>query len=213
MDSASDFVDDDDAQADANFKTSANEAESKEIPGEPDMPPPSTKPTKHQRLKSKSVSSPESSLEILDACLPVEPGLPLVAGVARSVDGSKDATVDSPGLAPWLRNVLFGNGVDSNASSTVSETTTALTARIAPLAQRMRSLLLKRVYAKTRSGSAGSGGWADKGRPAGFLGAGLGEELALAVFGRIQSLRAKNVGKQVRSFTLSRHTATPIVLL
>lgn len=192
MDSASDFVDDDD-QAVAESDDTAGRENQEEDLGKSKMPPPSTKPPKQQRLKAKSVSCPENSLQILDACLPVQP-----AAVA-SDDGvvSSSGSVHSVGLSPWLRNALFGVEPDGNASSAASTATTALTARIIPLSNRMRSLLLKRVYAKRRSGSAGSGGWADEGRPAGFLGSGLGEELALAVFGRIQALRAKNVGKQV----------------
>lgn len=65
----------------------------------------------------------------------------------------------------------------------------------------MRSLLRRGVYAgkRSRGGRAGeSCGWADGGRPLGFVGAGLAEELCLAVFGRIQALRATGVGKQVR---------------
>lgn len=191
MDSASDFVDDDD-QADAESNDIAGREDHEEDLGKSQMPPPSTKPPKQQRLKAKSVSSPENSLQILDACLPVQP-------VAAAPDGvvSSSSSVHSVGLSPWLRDALFGVEPDGNASSSASTATTALTARITSLSNRMRSLLLKRVYAKRRFGSSGSGCWADEGRPAGFLGSGLGEELALAVFGRIQALRAKNVGKQV----------------
>ena len=151
MDSALDFVDDN-AQADAETNDSTSREERKGL-GKLDMPPRPTKPTKQRHLKAKSVSSPQSSLEILDACLPVEPnpkgakGLPVPAGVAPGGVVSKDATdgtVDSPGLSQWLRNALYGSGADSNASLAASTTTTALSARIIPLAHRMRSLLLRR---------------------------------------------------------------------
>lgn len=189
MDSASDFVDDDDQAVAESNDTAGREDQEIDLV-ESKMPPPSTKPPKQQRLQAKSVSSPENSLQILDACLPVQPA-------AVAPDNGFVSSSGSVGLSPWLRNALFGVELDGNASSAAPMATTSLTSRITPLSNRMRSLLLKRVYAKRRSGSAGSGGWADEGRPAGFLGSGLGEELTLAVFGRIQALRAKNVGKQV----------------
>lgn len=193
---------DDDDHADAATHDSASLVEHQEDRSKSDMPQPAPKPAKQHRLKTKSVTSPESSLQILDACLPVEPGVRVAAGVG---DVLKSAAVDSPDLSQWLRDALFGGRADDLASSAASTTTAALTARIVPLANRMRAVLLKRVYAKRHSGSAGAGGWADEGRPAGFLGSGLGEELALAVFGRIQALRAKNVGKQVCFYVLFDH--------
>ena len=202
VDSASDFADDDDqADAEANIASLVGLVEHPEDQSKADMAPPEPKPSKQQRLKAKSAPSPKSSLQILDACLPVEPGV-LATGVG---DVPKPAAVDSPDLSEWLRDALFGSGAYDIASPAASTTTTALTARIGPLANRMRAVLLKRIYAKRRSGSTGAGGWAEEGRPAGFLGSGLGEELALAVFGRIQALRAKNVGKQV-CFNVHRFT-------
>lgn len=189
-------MDGDESQLEADTNTSGSKADQRDDVGKPDMPLPCTKPTKQQRLTSRTVSTPESSLEILDACLPLEPPL-VVRGQAPLEVGSRTATVDWPTLSPWLRHALFRSWDNSGPSPGVSVTTTSLTARIIPLTQRMRSLLFKRVYAKRRSASAASGTWSDEGRPVGFLGAGLGEELALAVFGRIQSLKTKNVGKQV----------------
>lgn len=196
---------------------------------------PSPKPVKPKRLTSKSTSAPGNSLEILDACLPEEPPhiVPAPATTATVVSatpapgasGATPSSVESGGssaeISPWLRQALFSSGGDNGdvdvgqsspgaaAGATPSSAVLPLTARLAPLAQRMRSLLLRGVYARTRAGkntyhdhpglaeTRGGSGWADGGRPAGFLGAGLAEELCLAVFGRIQALRADGVGKQV----------------
>eukprot|EP00903_Cladosiphon_okamuranus_P014927 g13820.t2 len=182
VDSAADFADDDDDDDDGGDKpqaTASAEAGS-------DAPPDAT-PLKQnrKRLTSKSTPAPGNSLEILDACLPEEP---------RTVVHSGGAGGGLAELSPWLRQALFA--ADGEQSS---EAVLPLTARLGPLAQRMRSLLLKGVYARRRAGKRSSGGgWASGGRPKGFVGAGLAEELCLAVFGRIQALKAQGVGKQVK---------------
>lgn len=158
-----------------------------------------TKPVTQKRPTSKSTPAPVNSLEMLDACLPEEPRGLVVAFPAS-------ATSPASCISPWLRQALFVGGdeasdaVGDGGVSTASTASLPLTARISPLAQRMRSLLLRGVYARKRRAvraNGRGGGWADGGRPAGFVGAGLAEELCLAVFGRIQGLRAQGVGKQV----------------
>lgn len=206
VDSAADFVDDDDDNIDdadsgdtpqqqANATTEAGGGAS------PDAPPPATPvKQKQKRLTSKSTPAPGNSLEILDACLPEEPRnvVPSTATAAGSAIPGGGAGGGSTELSLWLRQALFSTGGEHNQSS---EAVLPLTARLGPLAQRMRSLLLKGVYARRRAGKmtkmSDGGGWADGGRPKGFVGAGLAEELCLAVFGRIQALKAPGVGKQV----------------
>lgn len=209
VDTAADFVDDgDDGEDDAADKPQQQQADATaEAGGAPASAPPTTPvKQKQKRLTSKSTPAPGNSLEILDACLPQEPRSVLStatpgSGVASGGGGS------STDLSAWLRQALFSTG-DGQASGAVaagsapSAAVLPLTARLRPLAQRMRSLLLKGVYARRRVGKSiglvdKGGGWADGGRPAGFVGAGLAEELCLAVFGRIQALRAQGVGKQV----------------
>lgn len=165
-----------------------------------------TQPVNRKRLTSKSTTSLGNSLEMLDACLPEEPKIPYT---------NRASTSPASAVPSWLRQALFGGfdesfnaGVDSAAAAVAA--VLPLTARLAPLAHRMRSLLLRGVYARRRFGKTSSkvGRWADAGRPAGFVGAGLAEELCLAVFGRIQGLRAQGVGKQVGSFcTQALHSA------
>lgn len=148
-------------------------------------PSPPVKPV-GQRLTSKS--SPETSLQVLDACLPREPAYARICA----------ASLNYTALPVWLREALLGSSSDETVASK-----TSLTARLPGLARRMSSLLQRGVYARRRAGKGKSldgAGWADGGRPAGFVGAGLAEELCLAVFGRIQALRAKGVGKQVSYF-------------
>lgn len=186
MDSATDFVHDDgedDVAGDSAYRgqqtdRSANSSQA-----------PTPKPVR-QRLTTKSSS--ENSLQVLDACLPKEPPL------APAVTPTSRFGRDYGGLPPWLKQALLGGGDHSDDLTRAVGSTAALTARLPALAQRMRSLLAKGVYARRTYGKGGVAGWADAGRPAGFVGAGLAEELCLAVFGRIQALRAKGVGKQVR---------------
>lgn len=189
VDSATDFVDDEDAE---DEKVQEQESRS-----DGDMPPALANPSK-RRLTSKTTSAPENSLQVLDACLPKEPqemnpGRVSGSETPKTVSGNQE-------LPSWLRRALF-EGLDRSETRTAAATSSPLTARLVPLAQRMRSLLRRGVYAKRRRvGTGDTCGWADGGRPAGFVGAGLAEELCLAVFGRIQALKAKGVGKQVRDF-------------
>ncbi|CAN0109706.1 unnamed protein product [Ectocarpus sp. 6 AP-2014] len=197
VDTAVDFLDDDEEERsdlDDSLKQQQEQRPEGGVDGKTHPAP--VKPSKPKRLTSKTTPSAGNSLELLDACLPEAP---------------PNHTASIPGLAAgdtgetplWLREALFStaSGCAAAASETrvISGASAAgppLVARLAPLAQRMRSLLLRGVYARGRTGSGG--GWADGGRPAGFVGAGLAEELCLAVFGRIQGLRAKGVGKQVK---------------
>lgn len=209
VDSAADFVDDEDESDDVDKPPPQQLDASAEPPCGAISDAPAVTPGKQKlkRLTSKSTPSPGNSLEILDACLPEEPRSVVV--VLPTADGVTGVPGAGPtDLSPWLKQALFGTGnylspAAAAAGSTKPAATPPLTARLKPLAQRMRSLLLKGVYARQRAGkSTGVGkgkgaGWADGGRPAGFVGAGLAEELCLAVFGRIQALRAQGVGKQV----------------
>lgn len=147
------------------------------------------KTVKCKPRSAKRSTTTATSLTMLDACLPEEP--------LSEVGVSDPAVVDSAGdgLEPWLEAALLG-GVPPSTIKKEANENVPLTARLPALTQRMRSLLRKAVYAKGLNGEL-SGQWADRGRPAGFVGAGLAEELCLAVFGRIQALRAPNVGKQV----------------
>lgn len=189
VDSHADFLDEeDDDNAEDSDKSQQNATAGSETPL------PQTKPTKQKRLTSKSTPAPGNSLDMLDACLPEEPSGLVVTPAAAAISPASS-------ISPWLRQALFA-GDDEPCRGAVVDGSTAspLTARLSPLAQRMRSLLLRGVYARRRrAGKANGkgGGWADGGRPAGFVGAGLAEELCLAVFGRIQGLRAQGVGKQV----------------
>ncbi|CAM9468160.1 unnamed protein product, partial [Ectocarpus sp. 12 AP-2014] len=195
VDTAVDFHDDDDEEERNDVDGSREQCPEDGVDEKTHVAP--VKPSKPKRLTSKTTRTAGNSLELLNACLPAPP---------------PNRTASMPGLAAgdtretplWLRKALFSTG-SGRAAAAAAETgfmagTSAagppLVARLAPLAQRMRSLLLRGVYARGRIGSRG--GWADGGRPAGFVGAGLAEELCLAVFARIQGLRAKGVGKQVK---------------
>lgn len=204
VDSAADFVDDDDdddhhdggdkphdQEPDATAAAGGTSSDACPAAASTSAAPPIKR--KAKRLTSKSTPAPGNSLEILDACLPEEPRT-----VASTASGVVSKVTD---MSPWLEQALFPTATPGGPSLTEA-VVMPLTARLVPLAQRMRSLLLKGVYARRRYGksvgvSKGGGGWADGGRPAGFVGAGLAEELCLAVFGRIQALRADGVGKQV----------------
>lgn len=193
VDSAADFVDDDDADTGIGDMPPLAEGAFPDATAAPAATATSTpaKP-KPKRLTSKSTPAPGNSLEVLDACLPEEP---------QNVSGDVSGGTTDVDMSPWLKQALFTTSTGAGAQSS-SEAVVPLTARLVPLAQRMRSLLRKGVYARRRAGKSvgvgtGGGGWADGGRPAGFVGAGLAEELCLAVFGRIQALRAQGVGKQV----------------
>lgn len=129
-----------------------------------------------------------TSLQLLDVCLPKEPQL---------LHSTREIVTDprSIGWSPWLKVALLADsstGSDGNTNKVGS-----LTARLSMLKKRMRSLLRESVYAKKSARWTRNGRWTDGGRPVGFLGAGLAEELCLAVFGRIQALRATTIGKQV----------------
>ncbi|CAM9377533.1 unnamed protein product, partial [Scytosiphon promiscuus] len=199
VDSAADFDDDEEHVQDDVGKRKEGRGVGVSIPDDEKMLPTNVKPAKLKRLTSRSATAPGNSLEILDACLPGEPGVILQSFTTSSSSKAPDAaTVMSETLPLWLRQAIFATSSDEPLHATVP-----LTARLTPLAHRMRSLLLRGIYArqradKTISMGVKSGGWAEGGRPAGFVGAGLAEELCLAVFGRIQSLRAKAVGKQVK---------------
>lgn len=216
VDSAADFVDDDDEDkeddgVDTPPPQQPNVTTEVGVPS--DATPTTPVKQKQKRLTSKSTPAPGNSLEILDACLPEEPQntvSPAATDISISfaepgTPGSANSTGLSLSLSPWLRQALFATGQSSDAAAAGSTASAAaalpLTARLVPLAQRMRALLFKGVYARRRAGKSigvgKRGGWADGGRPKGFVGAGLAEELCLAVFGRIQALRAPGVGKQV----------------
>lgn len=148
---------------------------------EGEMDPPPSKPSKNvlKRRSSKTSASPSTSLRRLDACVPSEPR----ATVVGAVDSS---------LTPWLEEAL---------------TAASLTSRIPSLSQRMRTLLRRSVYGRHGRGQGtAASGWADAGRPAGFVGAGVSEELCLAVFSRIEALRVKAVGKQVSETRSSEYS-------
>lgn len=192
VDTAVDFLDDDDEEK-PNGLDDSLEQQQPESAVHGETYPAAVKPSKPKRLTSKTTPAAGNSLEVLDACLPGAPSnhIATMPGLAASIAGETPL---------WLRGPLSSTGSSgaAPAETVVSGTAAAgspLMARLAPLAQRMRSLLLRGVYARGRTGSGG--GWADSGRPAGFVGAGLAEELCLAIFGRIQGLRAKGVGKQV----------------
>lgn len=214
VDSAADFVDDDDEDIDMD-----------EPDQQANIPLPKAKPLKQKRLTAKSTPAPGNSLEVLDACLPEEPrDIPQLISTSSSRDGSSTATTILGELPVWLQQALFATTSepqsDGGAGPPTSPSVLPLTARLAPLAQRMRSLLRRGVYARQKAGktismsmAVKSGGWAESGRPAGFVGAGLAEELCLAVFGRIQSLRAKSVGKQVCRRWLLRTTVLKFALM
>ncbi|CAM9165037.1 unnamed protein product [Ectocarpus sp. 4 AP-2014] len=202
VDTAVDFLDaDDEEEEERSDLDDSWEQQQKQRPDDGvdgKMHPAPVEPSKPKRLTSKTTPAGTNSLELLDACLPEAP--PNRTASMRRLAAGDTGTGETP---LWLREALFstGNGCAAAAAGTgVTSGTSAagppLVARLAPLAQRMRSLLLRGVYARGRTGSGG--GWADGGRPAGFVGAGLAEELCLAVFARIQGLRAKGVGKQVK---------------
>ncbi|CAB1097864.1 unnamed protein product [Ectocarpus sp. CCAP 1310/34] len=194
VDTAVDFLDDDDEKDRSDVDHSGKQRPECGVDEKPH--PAAVKPSKPKRLTFKTTPAAGKSLELLDACLPGPP---------------PNRTASMPGLAAgdtgetplWLTEALFSTSsvrADAAAETGVMSGTSAagppVVARLAPLAHRMRSLLMRSVYARGRIGSGG--GWADGGRPAGFVGAGLAEELCLAVFSRIQGLRAKGVGKQVK---------------
>lgn len=183
VDTAVDFFDDEDSQEQQLQPEGGVDVETHPAP---------VKPSKPKRLTSKTTPAAGNSLELLDVCLPGAPP-------NRSASMPGPAAGDTGEAPRWLREALFSTasgGADATAETGAGPRRPPLVARLGPLAQRMRSLLLRDVYARGRTGS--EGGWADGGRPAGFVGAGLAEELCLAVFGRIQGLRAQGVGKQVR---------------
>lgn len=135
------------------------------------------------RLKSKSVTS----MQELNATLPLEPSY-----IRIDISG-----VNVLLLPRWLRDAIAPDLTGAPH----------LITRLPALAQRMRSLLRKQLYGRGQYGKdLYVGAWMENGRPAGFLGAGVAEELCSAVFARIQSLRAKGVGKQV-CFPLPRKRA------
>ncbi|CAM9229718.1 unnamed protein product, partial [Ectocarpus sp. 8 AP-2014] len=198
VDTAVDFLDDDEEEGRSDLNDSRKQQQERRPEGGVDgkAPSASVKPSKPKRLTSKTTSAAGNSLELIDACLPGAPP-------NRTASMPGRAAGDTGETPLWLREALFSTGSGSSDATAetgvVSGTAAAgppLVARLAPLAQRMRSLLLRGVYARGRAGS--ERGWADGGRPAGFVGAGLAEELCLAVFARIQGLRAKGVGKQVK---------------
>lgn len=213
VDSAADFLHDEDEDVDEpnDDGDGDNQLERKEGQRNDtaarviDLPRPHPKPAKRKRLASKSTPAPGNSLEILDACLPEEPRDIFLAAAASTTR----ATVAEK-LPVRLRETLFAtSNTQCSDGASADSAALPLTARLAPLSQRMRSLLMRGIYARRRAGKTTEvgekgGRWAERGRPAGFVGAGLAEELCLAVFGRIQSLRAKGVGKQVRSRSMCR---------
>lgn len=185
MDSASDFLDDDDDDEEQgqDQETSNPGIEGALIPAQP------TK--KH--LAFATARSAETSLEILDLNLPKEPqSLPL-----EMLSGSPTQVPEMGNweASPWLKEALLRAG--AGADESISAGTTPLIARLPALAQRMRAILQRGVYGGKRFAKETCGGWAGDGRPAGFVGAGLAEELCLAIFGRIGALRSKGAGKQV----------------
>lgn len=191
VDSRTDFLDNDEG----GHGDRTEESGTKVPRAGPDAPAPARTPPVKQ--KRHTATSRGKSLEILDDCLPKEPRIILISSPALHSS-----------VSLWLQRALFAGGEelpDSVGASRVQLAMLPLTARLLPLAQRMQRLLLKAVYARGRADNAtGSGsGWADGGRPAGFVGAGLAEELCLAVFGRIQGLRAQGVGKQVGDWWLA----------
>lgn len=209
VDSAADFKDDDEDENDGIDMPQQQQqpcAAAEDVAGaSSSATTPSPLKVTTKRLSYKSASAPGNSLEILDACLPDEPqGTVLsLAAASTAIPGGGG----SSNLPPWLREALYAAGGEQSAHAVAvgpsrSAAALPLTARLAPLAQRMRSLLLKGVYARRRADKRR--GWADGGRPAGFVGAGLAEELCLAVFGRIQALRADGVGKQVQCMWYGR---------
>lgn len=201
MDSAADFVEADVDSDDEAVQPAAEDTliihgvvvETRE-PTEKKMQKPKAVPRSAKRSPAT-----RTSLQLLDICLPVEPPVS---------HESKGGVLDSSGngLSRWLKAALLADsstGADGNANESGS-----LTTRLSALTHRMRSLLRKSVYAKKSALKAQDGRWTDGCRPAGFMGAGLAEELCLAVFGRIQALRAATVGKQVCHGLLNR----PILL-
>ena len=168
------------------------------------------KVTKRHR-NPKSMPPPATSLHILDATLPAEPRF-IRTHIAREVGTN---------IPQWLEHALDGTimskQVPMPSAASDAAAATLLTARLAALTKRMRTLLRKHLYGRGRHGPEGDGNdvgmWAEEGRPAGFLGAGLAEELCSAVFARIQGLRDKGVGKQVRCFEYleNRHAQKSLV--
>lgn len=150
-----------------------------EIKDDQDNQPVTTKPIKPHLKKSKSVCS----LQELDSTLPLEP-----SHIRTDISG-----IDVSVLPQWLGGALLGKEGAIAQGVTYAAEGPQLITRLPALAQRMRSLLRGQLYGR----GSGVGEWSGKGRPAGFLGAGLAEEMCSAVFARIQSLRAKGVVKQV----------------
>lgn len=169
------------------------QGQGQELPNpDSEISPIPAQPTK-KHLAFATARSGETSLEILDANLPKEP-----QGFALEIFSGSPTQVLEKGnweASPWLKEALLGVG--AGVDETNSAGTTPLIARLPALAQRMRAILQRGVYGGKRVAKETCGGWAGDGRPAGFVGAGLAEELCLAIFGRIGALRSEGVGKQV----------------
>ncbi|CAM9114855.1 unnamed protein product [Choristocarpus tenellus] len=154
---------------------------------------------KRKGMKGAIVS--HSSLRALNECLPKEP-----------LFYSK---VDFPGWS-WKEYVRRWRGFDlpdSDLSESIpswileafvegaskDESAAPYIMRLPGLSDKMKLLLRRGIYGCSKVvEQLDDDGWAEAGRPAGLLGAGLSEEMCLAVFGRIQRLRKKTVGKQVK---------------
>lgn len=192
VDTAIDFVDTDADSGDEEADTDGQQPEGFEIDGVI-VQPPQPLSRKPEVLKSKTArllkpsADAKTSLTMLDACLPKEP--------IKTVSEEAGVFAGMKGLSPWLTRALLGN--ETNTTPNEVKQTMSLTARLPGLSRRMRSLLHRGMYAQGREGGD-VGRWAEPGRPAGFIGAGLAEELCLAVFGRVKALRACKAGKQVR---------------
>lgn len=164
------------------------EEEPGQDPPNPDAETPRTTPKSTKKhLAVATAPSAETSLQILDASLPRAP---------KNGPSTQTSEIGDWELSPWLRQALVG--VEAGSDAWASAGPAPLIARLPALAQRMRSILQRGLYGRNLGEKESGGAWAEDGRPAGFVGAGLAEELCLAIFGRIGALRSKGVGKQVR---------------
>lgn len=148
-----------------------------------------TSRARSSKLGRSSKVRRRTPLELLRACLPVAPSRHpgLVEWELGQAPASTSVTV-----LPWIREALFGCKPCSSVSVELP-----LLARLPSLSRRMQSLLRRWVYGRGLK-NVGMSGLEDTELPAGFVGAGLAEELCSAVFARIEALRTKAVGKQVK---------------